>query len=158
MKKSTLFTAIVLGTSSLTFSASALATTEITTKPALIVDPVTGVVEGTTNVVSTVTKTTLGYTPKMNRYCEYEVTNLNTGMTKLVDGLGKTPLDMTSDVGSCNNPVFPDICNGTKYVITNLHTGKKYSVMGIRQGTMDVMHGDKMTRYQYVIPIVKPLK
>ncbi|MDP3705556.1 MAG: hypothetical protein Q8R24_06560 [Legionellaceae bacterium] len=151
MKKSLIVPTLL---SSLLFSTGAFASTVTTTE---YVDPVTGVVEGTSTVVSTVANGTLGYFPHANRYNQYIVTDLNTGMSKMVDSLGKNANDMMTDVASCNNPVFPGICTGTKYVLTDVNTGKKYSVIGVRQGTMDVMHGNKMTRYQYVLPLVKPL-
>lgn len=153
MKRTNILTAVLLGASSLALSTGAFAYDVVTTE---VVDPVTGVVEGSANVVTNVTNGFIGYTPNMYHNTEYVVTDVDTGTSKMVMGLGNAH-DLMSSAGNCANNVFPHICDGVKYTITNTTTGKSYSVKGIKKGTMDVLHGTRTVRYEYVVPLVTPL-
>lgn len=143
------FSACLIGASALMLSTSTFASTS---------DPVATVWDGTTTVVNSVTEP-LGVTmPTMKKmHHMYMVTDVDTGKSKMVRGLCGHDAIMTPDMDSCMNTVFPGICQGVKYNITDEKTGKEYRVLRVKEGTMDVMHGTKMIRYQYVMPVVKPL-
>lgn len=141
----------------------------VTQTTPMIVEPVSGVWNGATGMVTQGTTsilkgvaTPLGWwapvtTTKAHGNL-YVVTDMNSGATKEIHGgawhghhmLAKNPM-------GCVNNVFPGICNGVKYTVTDVNTGKQYMVTGIKQGTMDVVRGTKVVRYQYVMPMVKPL-
>ncbi|MFZ4077306.1 MAG: hypothetical protein ACOYKA_04895 [Legionellaceae bacterium] len=116
----------------------------------LVTDPVTGVVETTTKIV---TWPLMGWHMNSMHGPDYKVTDMHHGQVKFLDGIDKG--HKVSDDG--------DMKYGHCYLkgdkITNLHTQKSGIIKGVKdQGTMDVMTPNGHTvRYQYVTFKVKPL-
>lgn len=149
----------------LALSVPAFAYTNTITKPALIVDPVTGVVEGTTHVVTGVTTGAFGWASGATRgTSNFLTTGWNSGWNqsamhqdgKVYYGINNNTPYLVNETG-VQYPGFYRMHKGTHYTITNLDNGKKYRVVHLKTGTMDVMHGNRMIRYQYVQPTVRPL-
>lgn len=158
MNKSIL-SAVLLGTT--TLATSAFAANVYTSD---VVDPATGVVYNTTNAVYDVGRAPFdvfmpssyrnGYTHRHG----YIVTDTTTGMTRSVNAFETQKHHWVRGVNSCYNGVFPGVCQGTRYTITDENTGKKYRVIGVHEGTTDVIRGNKVIRYQYVQPVVRYVK
>ncbi len=148
---------------------SALAATITTSRPMTVVDPITGVVQGTTTLVTGAVNGTLGV-----------VSGVGQGTGNLLMGVGTAtnPDHMFAPQGETNQVVtnldngaqyvvtsstpnngslLSGVKQGVRYVITNPQNGKQYLVTGVKHGTMDVRNGNRVVRYQYVDPIVKPL-
>lgn len=121
----------------------------------VIVDPVTGLVTTTGNVI-TGTGNIVGevfFPMQKTHHHEYLVTNTAYGTTSVMTGVkGGVKVSNYGDTW-----VHPGTFKGDK--ITNLHTGRTGVITGIKhQGTMDVMsNSGKTVRYQYVTFKVKHL-
>lgn len=138
MKNHITVSAVLLGMSALGFSAGAFC-------DEVMMDPVTGVVQGTANVVSSSTNALFG----------------------LVPGVGDGLLVKSDNgyIASGYEEVRPGIYNNDKYLlqsvgskttITDMNTGHSYWVKGVKSGVMDVNDGNGVTRYQYNTYMVKP--
>lgn len=135
----------------------------------VVVQPVSGVwngatgfvTQGTTGILKGVTAPFGLWAPATTtkvRGNVYTITDMNTGVTREVrGGVWHGRHVLARDAMGCANTVFPGVCNGVKYTVTDANTGKQYMVTGVKQGTMDVVRGTKVIRYQYVMPVVRPL-
>lgn len=157
MKSVSIISAVIVSTA---LSLPAFAYTTATSKPALIVDPITGVVEGTTRIFTGVTTNTWGWASGMGRGTSSFLTGWNRTTIpndgKVYYGINNNTPYMVTETG-VQTPGFSRMHKGTNYVITDMDNGKKYRVVNLKTGTMDVMRGNKVTRYQYVQPIVRAL-
>lgn len=161
MKNLSITSTIIISATCLTLSAPLFACTTTFSKPALLIDPITGVVEGTTRVVTGLGTGALGVVSGVGRGATGFVTHgWNKPATRsegqIYRGIYNDTSYRVTESGH-QSPGFSHMHKGTGYVITNLDNGRKYQVVQMKTGTMDVMRGNKVTRYQYIQPIVRPL-
>jgi hypothetical protein len=141
MKGSLQSSKMIIGIASLVLSTSIFAQTTAGS----VLDPVTGFLVGTTNVVNGTLLPTMKHGP------EYLISNKYNSDVKVMDGL-KTGQNVCS---KGNMKIDHNMYKGD--TITDLTTQRSGTITGIKHhGTMDVM-GDngKITRYQYVTFKVK---
>lgn len=127
----------------------------------MITDPITGVFETTSNLVSMPVNTVAmplvgmqkGWHMDGMRDADYLVTDSHHGKVMYLDGVDKC--HKVNNVGHTNYN-YNDL-KGDK--LTNLHTNKSGLITGVKdQGTMEVMKANGHTvQYNYVTFKVKPL-
>ncbi len=154
MKKSLIAAQVILGLSSLALYTNVSAST----MDDVVVDPVTGVVVGTGNLLTDTTTSVVnapwyGLNPEGVIDADYMVSDPYTGEVGYLDKIERGyPV---SDFG--NTLVSQDYLMGDE--ITDLSTGKSGVITGVKhQGTMDVVGDRGVTRYQYVTFKVKHVK
>lgn len=131
MNKHLISLGLVIGVSTLMVSTGALSA---------VVDPVTGLIQGTANVFDSAATGVVGFTRTGYLGNEYIAPGASMVRPGIIDN---------------NEYVIQN--NGSQTLITNANTGKTYVVKSVKYGTMDVVNGNGTQRYQYDTFYVKPL-